>query len=65
MSSNETITISTQTLFIGVTTCIILYLLIVNIGFKGKRCGCGQCQQCQRQQCQQCKQCNQELPELR
>ena len=57
MSSNETVTISAQTLFIGVTVCIILYLLVLNIG-----AGVGnQCQRCRCANCQ-CNQFSEEFP---
>jgi len=59
MSSNETVTISTQSLFIGVTVCIILYLLVLNIGGSDRnQC---QCERCQYAHCQ-CNQFSEEFP---
>ena len=56
--SNENITFSTQSLFIGVTVCIVLYLLIANLYGHNHQC---RCERCQYANCQ-CTQFSEEFP---
>ena len=55
--SNENITFSTQSLFIGATVCIVLYLLIANL-YSHNQC---RCKRCQYTNCQ-CGQFSEEFP---